>query len=446
LIGTASGGVYRVAAAGGVAKAITQLDVARQEGSHRWPRFLPDGRHFLFTVRSGAADQRGIYVGSVDGDVKQLVLRSDASVAYAGGHMLFLEGDTLLARPFETRRFELTGPPVVIAAKVGRSSNGNAAFSVSTAGTLVYAETILQLGRLEWFSRTGDSVGSAGREGDHDYSDFRLSPDETRLAASIVDPTLGVPDIWMTDLARGGTTRFTFGPAVNAGAVWSPDGERIIFRTNRKGLIELYQKNAATSGNEEPVLLEEMERASGLASTNLLATDWSPDGRSVVFSGSMPADLWVLPLSDQAKPVHSLRSSGEQWHANVSPDGRFVAYTSNESGRFEVYVRTFPAFDRPQVISTKGGYEPRWRGDSRELYYLSQDRNLMAVSVGTGLTPVFGVSQALFQTQVHEGVHALRTRYVPSRDGRRFLIQTRSVTPAPVSLSVVLNWTAALKQ
>ena len=165
----------------------------------------------------------------------------------------------------------------------------------------------------------------------------------------------------------------------------------------------------------------------------------------IAVASGFPADVWLLPLGDNKKPFVLVGSRSDQMHANFSPDGRFIAYTSNESGRYQVYVETLPLSDRKSLISTNGGYEPRWRADSREIYFLSEDRQLMAVPVSTGPKP-FGRPQRLFQTDVHPGVSLLRTRYVSSRDGSRFLVHTRSRDLRPVSITVVLNWTAGLKK
>ena len=442
LFGMGASPIYRVPASGGTPVPVTRLDSGRQEGSHRWPQFLPGGRQFLFTVRSGLAEQRGVYVGSVDDQTRRLLIRGDTNAAYAGGQLLFLDGDTLLGRPFDGERIAFSGEPFTIAASIGRSSNGNGAFAASAAGTLAYAPSMMQHGRLTWYSRNGNALGTAGPDGDNDLSDFRLSPDETRLAVSLIDAKLATPDIWLTDLLRGGTSRFTFGPSLNASPVWSPDGTRIAFRTNRKGLVEFYQNGTGGGGSDEPLMLEEAARNAGLTSTTVYLTDWSPDGNNIVFSADAPADLWVLPLSARSSPVRVLRAPSDQLHGNFSPDGRFVSYSSNESGRFEVYVQTFPFSDRKWLISTSGGYEPRWRRDGREIYYLSADGNMVAVAAALGQTPSFGVPQILFRTRVHPGVFALRTHYVPSADGNRFLIHTRSADPAAALITVVLNWTA----
>jgi Tol biopolymer transport system component len=445
LFGTGYRGLYRVAAFGGAPQPVTEVDSSRQEGSHRWPQFLPDGRHFLFTVRSGLAEQRGVYVGDLGGQTRRRLIPSDANAQYvAPGYLLSLNDDTLVGQPFDHEHLELRDQPIPIAARVGRSSRGNAVFSASSSGTLAHAGASLWPGRLTWFGRSGNRLGELGPDGEHDYSDFRLSPDETRLAASLVDPKVSVPDIWLTDLGRGGSSRLTFGPALNGSPVWSPDGGRIAFRTNRKGLTEIYQTTPGAGGNEQPMLPEDAARAAGLLWSNLTPSDWSPDGRHIAFAGNTPSDIWLLPVSDTRNPIQLTRSPSDQMHANFSPDGRFIAYTSSESGRNEVYVETLPP-GRKWPISTNGGYEPRWRADGREIYYLSEDRKLMAVPVSSGKLP-FGVPSLLFQTQVHADVTRFRTHYVPSRDGTRFLVHTRSGDIAPVPITVVLNWQEELKQ
>jgi hypothetical protein len=271
------------------------------------------------------------------------------------------------------------------------------------------------------------------------------------LAASKVDPKTGAIDIWITDRTRGGgSAPFTSGLSIpgtiNASALWAPDEGRIIFRTNRTGGVnEFYARSAGGGGIEEPVLLQAVARASGVVSGNMLLWDWSPD-EHLIFSAtrSSDSDLWLLPLAGDAKPVRFLKAPGDQFHGNFSPkDGKLVAYTSNESGRFEVDVQTFPPTDRLWHVSTTGGYEPRWRADGREMYYLSLDQKLMVVPVGPG--PSFGTPMELFQTRVDGGVSLNRTHYVPSRDGKRFLINTPTGDAAMVPITVVLNWTAGLK-
>jgi Tol biopolymer transport system component len=439
-----SNSLFRVSSAGGAVSSLTKLDSSHQESAHRWPQFLPDGRHFLFHVQGRLPEYRGIYVGSLDGGSKRLLIRSDTSGVYAWpGYLLYLDGDTLLGQEFDAAHLELRGEPFMVAEHVGRSAASNVAASASGTGTLAYTTAALQPGRLSWFDRAGNSHGSVGVEGD--YPDFRLSPNGQTLAVSLVDTKMWNPDIWLIDLTRGSPSRFTVGSALNASPVWSPDGARIIFRTNRNGATDLYEKSAGGGGSEDPTVTQEIQHAAGLESPNFVPSDWSPDGRYLI--AQVPSkvtgyDLWLAPLGGDKKPVKFLGSPGDQMQGNFSPDGRFVAYTSNESGRFQVYVQTFPLSDRKWQVSTDGGYEPRWRGDGREIYYLSEDRKLMAVSVGAG--PSFAVPNLLFQTQVHEGVTSRRTHYVPSRDGQRFLINTQTADALPNPITVVLNWQAEL--
>jgi serine/threonine protein kinase len=439
-----SSAIFRVSSGGGIVTAVTKVDTIMK--AHRWPQFLPDGRHFLFHVQAGDPEHRGIYVGSLDGGTQKFLLHTESSALYASpGYLLYVEGDTLLGQTLDTPHLELRGEPFTVAEHVGRSTGFNIGASASGTGMLAYAAAVLQRGRLTWFDRAGHSLNSVGVEGD--YSDFRLSPNGQTLAASLVDPKAWNPDIWLIDLVRGGPSRFTVGSALSAAPVWSPDGARIVFRTNRNGQTELYAKSAGGGGNEEAVLTFETQHAAGIDSPNLVCSDWSPDGRYVI--GSVPQqttgdDLWLTPLSGDKKPFKFLGPPSDQLHANFSPDGRFVAYTSNESGRFQVYVQTFPLSDRKWQVSTDGGYEPRWRGDGREIYYLSEDRKLMAVAVGAG--PSFAVPKMLFQTRVPEGVTSRRTHYVPSRDGQRFLVNTQTGDLLPNPITVIFNWQTELRK
>jgi Tol biopolymer transport system component len=439
-----SSAIFRVSSGGGIVTAVTKMDTIMK--AHRWPQFLPDGRHFLFHVQGGDPAQHGVYVGSLDGGTQKFLVRSESSAIYAWpGYVLYVEGDTLLGQAFDAARLELRGEPFTVAENVGRSTGFNIGVSASGTGMLAYAAAMLQRGRLTWFDRAGNSLNSVGVEGD--YSDFRLSPRGQTLAVSLVDPKAWNPDIWLIDLMRGGPSRFTVGSALSAAPVWSPDGARIVFRTNRNGQTELYAKSAGGGGNEEVVLTYDTQHSAGIETPNLVCSDWSPDGRYVIASVPQQTtgdDLWLIPLGGDKKPFKFLGPPSDQLHANFSPDGRLVAYTSNESGRFQVYVQTFPLSDRKWQVSTDGGYEPRWRSDGREIYYLSEDRKLMAVAVGAG--PSFAVPKTLFQTRVPEGVTSRRTHYVPSHDGQRFLVNTQSLDASPGPITVVLNWQAELKK
>jgi len=441
--------ILSVNSAGGTTSPVTVVDVSRREAAHRYPHFLPDGQHFLYSIVGGRADIGGVYAGSLDGKTKKLLVAGNTSAVYAyPGHLLFVDGDTLMGQAFDADRLELKGQPFLVSEHVGRNTGSMSAVSASRIGTIAFAGTISQNGRLAWTDRAGNAIGSPGvPEGE--YTDFRLSPDETRLAASLFDQKAGAIEIWLKDLARGSTSRVTAGGSVTASPLWSPDGERLVFRNNRNGFVEFFQRSAAGSGSERPLLsLEALQAAqitAQIPSFSLIPTDWSPDGRSIAFSALAPggSDLWLLPVEEGGKPSKFIASPADEMHGNFSPDGRLMAYTSNESSRFEVYIETIPRSDRRWPLSTGGGYEPRWRADGREIYYLSEDRKLMAVQVGPG--PSFGIPKPLFQTNVRAGVNALRTHYAPSRDGQRFLVNV--ATDAVVSpITVVLQWTAMLNK
>jgi eukaryotic-like serine/threonine-protein kinase len=227
-----------------------------------------------------------------------------------------------------------------------------------------------------------------------------VSPDEARLAGSLADPRTNAVGIWITDLVRGSSSRMASGGSVTAAAVWSPDGTRLAFRSNRDGAIDIYERSAAGGGVDRTVLPLDAPRAVG---SSIIPTDWWGNQLLCVDDG-----LWLITLGSDAKPAKFISSPATEMHGNFSPDGRLVAYTSNESGRFEIYVETIPRSDRKWPVSTNGGYEPRWRADGREIYYLSEDRKLMAVSVGAG--PSFGIPKPLFQTYVPPAYpHCART-------------------------------------
>ena len=444
LFSSGSGQILRVDAAGGATAPVTTIDATRRELMHRNPDALPDGHHFVYFV-GGGQDGNGVYAGALDQKTKKLLVRSNASAVYAPpGYLLRVDGDNLMAQRLDTERLEILGQPLPVAEHVGRSTAFASAVSASRTGTIAYAGLLDQKGRLTWMDRAGHPLGEpVMREGDN--ADFRLSHDGTRLAVSSVDRDTNALDIWVMDLARGSSSRVASGGPVNASPIWSPDDTHLIFRTNRDGVVEFYERSAAGGGNDRRILDSDAARASLIPGNNLVLTDWSPDGEQIMFSVPAPAsgtDLWLLPLTgDRPRAARFIASPGHDMHGNFSPKGHLMAYTSNESGKFEVYAETIPRSDRKWSVSTNGGSEPRWRGDGRELYYLSEDRTLMAVAVGDG--PTFGVPKPLFQTRVAAGVTANRTHYVPSSDGQRFLVNVASdAVTSPIT--VVLNWTSLL--
>ncbi|MBM3754780.1 MAG: hypothetical protein FJW38_12475, partial [Acidobacteria bacterium] len=415
----------------------------------RWPRFLPDGRHFIYTDRSAVTSARGLYVGDLGGGPRKRLLDTLSSAVYVSpGYLLWADGSVLIGQAFDASRLELTGQPFAVAEGIGPSSAGELAVDVAENGTIVYSGNIENKGRLTWFDRSGKQTETPLPEVDN--IDFRFSPDHSKLAASVLDAKTANIDIWITDLEKRSTSRFTSHAALDASPVWSPDGNRIIFRSNRGGRIELFQKSVTGGNSEETVVVSTaQQRGSGFNAVNLMATDWSPDGRFLIASAMTPEAVYgpaLVPLSDRGE-LSSMKGAGKNLdylHLNFSPDGRYLAYATQETGKLEVYVQTFPSADRKWKVSTTGGAEPRWRADGRELYYLAEDRKLMVVYVGAG--PSFGTPVALFQTRVPLAADVYRTNYAPSRDGQRFLVNSRAGEPFPHPITVVLNWTTGLKR
>jgi dipeptidyl aminopeptidase/acylaminoacyl peptidase len=424
--------------------------VARGETTHGVPYFLPDGRHFFYVVRSSKPEVAGVYVGQLDspgapgagGEPARLVATSNKA-EYAAGHLLFLRGGTLLAQPFDAATLKLSGEPSPVADSVG-TGTGRAAYSVAANGTLVFGPGGGGVNtRLRWFDRGGKPLEALGPPGA--YADPELSPDGRRVAVERNDPN----DLWLLETGRDVAARFTFDPSSNNYAIWSPDGQQLIFRSNRSGVNDLYRKAASGVAAEE-LLLQ--------SPANKYHTDWSADGRYLVYGQEAAGgfDLWVLPLEGggdavvkPGKPFAFLQSNFNEDHAQFSPDGRWLAYTSNESGRYEVYVQSFPKAGGKYQVSTGGGIAPRWRRDGRELYYIAPDAKLMAVAIRGESTLEAGQPAALFQTNIHEAggyVTSDKQQYDVTADGQRFLINTPEEGSASAPLTVVLNWPAALKQ
>jgi Tol biopolymer transport system component len=433
--------LYRVPAAGGEPQPVTALDPARQENTHSWPQFLPDGQHFLFFALSSQAENTGVYVASLDSKSHTRLLGTTSTAAYASGYLLFLREGALLAQAFDLARLATAGEAVPVAELVQFDTFLRARFSVSQSGVLVYdASGSGTSSRLLWFDRAGKPLGSVGDPGD--YTHLNLSPDDQRVVASRRDPQTGLQDIWLFELARGVSSRFTFGPFSSASPVWSPDGSRIAFFSTRDGPFNLYQKLSSGAGSDEPLLK---------SSNNKFPLNWSPDGRFLLYAEQDPKtakrDLWILPPQGGGKPFPFLRTAFSAVFGQFSPDGRWIAYTSDESGREEVYVRPFSGAEAGAggkwLISNNGGSVPRWRRDGKELFYLAPDNKLMAVEVQTAAAALqAGVPQPLFQTRAG----GINFRYAVTADSQRFLVISAGEQAASAPATVVLNWTAGLKK
>ena len=426
-------------AAGGASTRLLNFDESRKELAQAWPRFLPDGRHFIYQSWNGRSDDSAIFVSSIDGGDRKLLLKADSSPLYASpGYILFSRGSTLMAQSFDAEKLQLNGEPFPIAEHVAYSSgNSYSNVSVSQDGVMVFLRGDVSNRQLVWFDRNGKQVGPIGPAGE--FNDIVLSDDGKRLAIQrLVD---GNADIWLMDIARGVLSRFTFDSAAEDNPIWSPDGKLIAFSSGAAGadvVADLYRKVSSGAGNQESLLKTDRSKE---------ATDWSNDGRFIIFqtyAQKTGSDVWVLPLFGDGKPFPLLETEFEESQAFFSPDGRWFVYTSNESGRSEVYVQTFPQSGGKWLISTAGGSQPHWRGDGKELFYIGSDKTLMAVDVNVGSLLETSTPRALFPTQVSS--YSAPSRYVVTADGQRFLINAPARELSQTPITVLMNWTAGLKK
>jgi eukaryotic-like serine/threonine-protein kinase len=434
--GRATDPIQRVSSAGGTPVAEVKPDPAQKTTAVGWPEFLPDGRHYLYMAVAPKSEDSIYRIGSLDSKDTKVVVPAQTFITYAPpGYLLFVRDRTLVAQPFDTKAMKTTGEPVPLAEKIGIDSVGLARFSVSREGTLAY-RTGEAGSRMLWVDRSGKELETVGEPGE--LRNPALSPRGERLAFNLSDPRTGITDVWVRDLERGGNSRLTFGATNQTAPVWSPDGTRIVYRADRNGPSDLVVKAADGTG-EETVLL----KGDGVA----VPSDWSRDGRYIAFyqiakdSGS---DIWVLPTFGDRKPVLVLRTPFNEGIAVFSPDARFIAYVSNESGRNEIYVRNFPGPGGKWQVSNAGGSEPHWSADGKEITFRALDQRVMAAEVRTGAAFEAGVPKPLFLGRFQPG--NTRNRYAPAADGQRFLIVAPLGRDAMAPTTVVLNWFEALRK
>jgi Tol biopolymer transport system component len=433
--------IYRVPATGGQPAPIPGMD-SRQDVLLRWPQFLPDGKHFLYLATTSQQSASEVFVASLDGKESKHLLTAQSSAMYTGspnggGYLLFARDGALLAQPFDGRNLTLTGDSIRVADQVKINSNSRGFFSVSDSGILVYDQFAEGENRqLTWFDRAGKQLGTFGEKGS--FIRLKLSPDEKSAAVSRRDPKTGAFDIYVIDVARGATTRLTSGPFDVSDFVWSPDSNYIAWVSLKGSTYQLLRKLASGSGQAE-VLLE--------SSKNIGPTDWSADGKFILYTDNDPKsrrDIWILPLEGDRKPFVFFQTPVDDTSAVFSPDGRWIAYRSNESGNPEIYVQTFPASGGKWPVSTNGGLSPTWRRDGKELFYITPDGKLMAVEIKPGSTFEPGVPKLLFDV-VTARTLATNT-YDVSPDGQRFLFTSGQSDTNSSSLAVIVNWTAELKK
>ncbi len=431
-------GLYRVSAAGGDATPVTATDSSRNETNHRWPLFLPDGKHFLYTTqaKSRTSEYSGaMYVASLDGSMNKLLVKISSNMAFDGKRILYVRQRSLVEQPFDLGKFEFSADAVPVAEQIEYSTDkSRGMFSISHDGMLIYQAGENYQRVPVWYDRNGKRLSVVS---DRSVSLWgRISPDGTKIVLDSPDPQVKTSDIWVLDLIRGVSTRFTFDRGDDLAPVWSPDGRRIIFSSDRSGQLSLYTKNSSGTESEELLLT---------TGEPLLAADCTPDGRYLLYQSvglKTNWDLWVLPLEGERKPTAFLKTEFNEQDARYSPDGRWVAYTSDESGKDEIYVRPFPVGSGKWQISVNGGHIPMWRRDGKEIIYSVQDGSVMSAEVdGTGSTFVVGTVKSLFAVPLSIGAPLSDI----TADGQRFLMFPVPGGQAVPPLTLVTNWDVQLQ-
>jgi Tol biopolymer transport system component len=433
--GATGDSIRGVPASGGVPTGITFLDHAHGEAQHAWPFFLPDGRHFLFVARrAGSAD--AIRVGRLGSRESRPIGYTENRVEYGPpGYLLYVSEGTLVAQPYDAGSARTTGDPMPVS-EIMTGYVGH--FSVSGAGVMAYQPRTSQMqAQLLWVARDGHLLGEAAPIGA--YEDVALSPDGSRLAFSAATQQPTNLDIWVRDLTRGISSRLTFDVADEIAPIWSPDGNRIAFGRLRRGM-RCYIKAANGVGGEDS-----LAHTQGVWAAPL---DWSGAANIMLLSGvtmDVKWDIWVADAAGQQAPRPYLQSPFDERWGRLSPDGRWLAYTSNESGRDEVYVVPYPGPGSKWQISTSGGGFPQWRADGKELFFQGLDQSIMAVDVRAGTDFEVGMPKLLFKTALSEWWYQ-GYRWAVSRDGQRFLIDTPSGAADAGRFIVVMNWTEGLRR
>ncbi len=423
--------LMRVSASGGTPVPITKIDLA-QHTSHRWPFFLPDGKHYLYLALHhdpSKAANNTLYYAALDGSENRPLFPSRSNAVYASGFLLFARGDLLMAQPFDPAKGTLSDEPRSLAQGVMNDvSTWHMDASASGDGLLVFGSGGTPDLQLVWMDRSGKQISTiADKFTSLQFA--RISPQGDRVALQI---DAGVNDIWVLDLARGVRTRLTFGPIANTFPVWSPDGKWIAYTSNRNGHFNFYREHSDGSGAEELLLSDEQQPA---------LNNWSRDGKYLIYSrhpSQGSGQIWALPLEGERKPWLVIPRG---YRGQLSPDGRWLVYTSNESGVAEVYVVAFAGGQGKWQVSANGGSLPQWSNDGKELYYMDGTDNLFAVPVkDTGGALQFGLPQALVTNW-----SAPQVFYDVAPDGKKILLD-RVLQQVSQSVTVVTNFTAGLKK
>ncbi len=436
----AGAGLYRISAAGGEPTPV-RIDPGGRLAPW-FPSFLADGRHFLFfSAAASQPESAGVFVASLDSSTARRLVTARSRAVHAPGYLLFWREGALLAQAFDETTLDVRGNPVAVANAVGLNPLTNQGlFSVSDSGTLVFFAGAVGESELVWVDRAGRRIGNPGPKGV--FNSLSLSPDATSVVYDQAEPRNRTLDLWRLDFAHGIPSKLTFHPSHDMFPLWSPDGPRIAFNSLREPPPQLYELNANSAGTEKRLL-----------KTNVPAgpSSWSSDGSLLIYQTVHPqtgGDIWALPLAGKPEEYPVVDTAADERYGTLSPDGRWLAYISNETGTYEVYAESFPATGFKRQLSTQGGYEPHWRRDGKELFYMAPNQTLMAVGVKTNPTTLeVSPPKALFATrikwmEIQAGAH----HYAAARDGQRFLISSTTDEARSMPVTIMLNWSAGLKK
>ncbi|HEY8131385.1 MAG TPA: hypothetical protein VII12_05800, partial [Thermoanaerobaculia bacterium] len=430
-----SGAIFKVSDAGGAAESVTKVDPKHGETTHRWPSFLPDGRHFLFMASKAGTTDRSSFVGSIDGNMQKQLVNANSNAVYSPqGYLLYMLDRALVAQSFDPKSLTVGRDAVPIAEVLAYSGRWDAFFSVSNNGVLAYESgTGIELSQLLWIDDHGKTMGSVGKPAD--YQSLSLSHDGRRVAITLVDPATRHWDLWVDDLSRGTFTRLTFDPMNEWWPIWSPDDSMILYSSNARSAGEIMMKRSSGTGSEERVY------SSGALT---VASDWSSDGKTILFHeqggpGSNTWDLWLYSLQEHKARVF-LQTPYIECCGKFSPDGRWIVYQSNEaSGKFQIFVLPVSGNAGKWMISTDGGTRAHWSRDGKRIYYFSADYKLMAVDVNARNGEfTAGVPRVLFPFNTKS---IFGEQYDVSADGKRFLVNSPMQQGEIAPITVVQNWT-----
>jgi serine/threonine protein kinase len=439
LFATTWSGIYRVPSSGGTPAEITKVDGLHGETTHRWPYFLPDGQHFLYFA-GASAEALSIHITALDSSNTKVLFPSRSNAAYVLGYLLYIRDRMLMAQPFDEKKLQIRGQAFPIAGPVLYDQLlWRGVFSCSFNGVLAYQGANNGAdSRLIMFDRAGKAIKTIGPPGD--LSAHSISPDGQRLAVAVLDSSVANYKLWIYDLFREKQTRLTFGTNRDGYPIWAPDGKSVVFGSIKKGPYDIFEKRSDTTGSEELALQSVAAK---------YPTDVSPDGRFLAYTSTTPgnskAAVWILPRFGDRKPYIFLQGDFNIGEGRFSPDGHWLAYNSDESGRPEIYVTPFPGGASKWQVSAVGGSTPRWRRDSKELFYRAADSTLIAAEVDTsGSIFQVGALRPLFHLGLRTGVTRLDVSgavgYDAAPDGKWFVVNSPPAGNAP-PITLITNWT-----